>query len=222
MRPRTYLLLYAALLLYVGLTAVSGAGQVSEKSLIVPGQSVGKLKLGDSEDQFRNLFTWKPNVDEHNTYPAISGCPASEELHWLDAGNPPFSSGAKVHDGVSAYLRNGHIFQIEVATPLFRTADGITEDAPPAKLKLFYPNLDAFWLKHKGYSVEGSKEDIYWVDETKGIAFQLVYNVDKHRRVVHSIAVFLPSTTFSPDGCLYYPRQWQKIAPYSLELPPEK
>lgn len=212
---------YALVLTCLSL-AVATSGQVSEKSLIIPGKSVGELKLGDSEEQFRSIFNWKPNVDEHYTYPAISGCPPSEELHWLDAGNPPFASREDVYEGVFAYLRTSQIVLIEVASPRFRTVNGITLNSTPDSVRRFYPGLAAFWLKHKGYPAEGSREDIYWVDEAKGIAFQLVYNVEKRKRVVNHIAVFRPGTTFFPEGCLDYPREWQKIAPYSLELPTEK
>src|SRR6185437_11990349 len=87
-------------LIAVSFATAAAFGRVPQKSLIVPGQSVGELKLGQSKEQFRNVLNWKPNVDEDYSYPASSGCLAREELHWLDAGNPPFSAGTTVHAGV--------------------------------------------------------------------------------------------------------------------------
>jgi len=208
-------------LIFANLTAVSAVAQAPNKSLIVPGQSVGELKLGDSADQFRKAFAWKPNVDEHYHYPAMSACPASEELHWLDAGNPPFSSGAAVHDGVYAYLRNSHVFQIAVATPLFEIANGITEDSSPDKVKQFYPNMEAYWLVNRR-SPATDRDFIYWVDETKGIAFEFYYARNIRKRLLHRIYVFAPSANFLPQGCVQYPQAWRKITPYSLEPPVAK
>lgn len=189
-----------ALVLVCWSLVAATSGQVSEKSLIIPGKSVGELKLGDSEEQFRSIFKWKPNADEHYTYPAVSGCPASEELHWLDAGNPPFASRAAVHAGVFAYLRNGHIFQISVATPLFRTTNGITEDSPPENVRRFYSKLESYWRVNQRDPATGDRDFIYWVDKNQGIAFEFAYAGDVRKRLVYRTYVFQPGTDFLPEG----------------------
>ena len=207
-----------ALIGFVATLAV--LGQVSDKSLILPGQGVGQLKLGQSKEQFRNVLNWKPNVDEDYNYPASAGCFAREELHWLDAGNPPFSSA--VHAGVFAYLRNGQIFQIAVATPLFRTANGISENSSPEKVKQFYPNLETYWRVNQHDPATGDRDFIYWVDENKGVAFEFFYARNVRKRLVYRIYVFKPSTNFFPEGCGQRPQSWRKLKPYSLEPPLEK
>lgn len=209
-------------LIAVSFATAAAFGRVPQKSLIVPGQSVGELKLGQSKEQFRNVLNWKPNVDEDYSYPGSSGCLAREELHWLDAGNPPFSAGTTVHAGVFAYLRNGRIFQIAVATPLFQTADGITENSSPEKVKRSYPHLEAYWRVNQRDLATGDRDFIYWVDENKGVAFEFFYARNVRKRLVYRIYVFEQGANFVPEGCIQSPQSWRKLQPYSLEPPVEK
>jgi hypothetical protein len=48
-------------------------------TLILPGRSVGSLRLGDQEAKFYELFPRRPKVDERYEYP---GCGVA--MHWVD------------------------------------------------------------------------------------------------------------------------------------------
>lgn len=197
------------------------AKTIPPSSLILPGQSVGELKLGDSKDQFLHIFQWKPGTDEDYNYPASANCPGEEELHWLDAGNPPFANAAAVHVGVFAYLRDGHIFQISVATPRFQTANGITEDSSPENVKRLHPNLQAYWRVNQHDIATGDRDFVYWIDQRSGIAFEFYYARNVRRRLVYRVYVFNPATSFVPEGCVQPPQAWKKVTPYSLDPPTE-
>jgi hypothetical protein len=175
--------------------------------LIVPGKRIGKLLLGDTKDRFWQLFQrYEPGSDEY-TYPC--GNVSITELGHIEAASNP----------ISAYAKNGHIYQISASGSLSRTADGITEYSSPQKVKRFYPGLEAYWLEHYR-AVEGqSRDSIFWVDAKHGIAFQLDYSKDDHGRFVGEIYVFNPNENFQPLVCLRPPQVWKKIAPYSLEPP---
>ncbi|HVA17022.1 MAG TPA: hypothetical protein VMV59_04835 [Candidatus Dormibacteraeota bacterium] len=190
--------------------AAPQADATSDSSSIVPGERIGPLRLGDTEQRFWELFhRYESGSDEYN-YPCRGGW--ITELHW----NEPVSAG------IFAYAKSGHILQIAVASPHFRTANGITEDSTPQKVKRFYPNLEAYWLENQRDLATGDRDFIYWVDRKIGIAFEFAYAPDVHRRLVYRIFVFKPGTDFQPEGCVQYPQVWKKIAPYSLEPPTKK
>ncbi len=183
------------------------------EELIVPGRGVGSLKLGDSREQVFKIFPFKQDMDEEYTY-ATCG---RREIHWLDR--------ERDMNGVFVFLhlRQDRVFQIESSTTRFRTAEGVTFRSSPKLLRKHFPNMRAFVLLHSGGKEVGGRDLIYWVNEMKGIAFELYYDGNFRERRVSSIIVFEPEASFRPRGCVVEPQEWTELRPYSQEpnvLPP--
>lgn len=183
------------------------ANPITNSSLIVPGERIGPLRLGDTQQRFWKLFQrYDPGSSE---YTLKCGTDVITELHWSDIDD----------NGLFAYLRNGHIFEISSATRRFHTKDALTVDSTPQAVQRNYPGVEAYWLAHIRDLATGDRDFIYWVDQTYGIAFAFSYDQKLHKRQVFAIYVFEPKDRFVPLGCLSNTHDWQKIQPYSLETP---
>lgn len=180
----------------------------TDTTLINPGKSVGALRLGDTRERVLEIFPFKLHMDEEYSYK--DPCPITE-IHWLDRELDA--------DGVFVYLENGRVFQIEAATPRYRTAEGITIHSSPTKVQWHYAHLRAYVLRNSGADIVGGRDLIYWVERQQGIAFELYYDRAARKRLVHEVIVFQPGTEFQPDGCLRPPQEWLELEPFSLEPP---
>ena len=184
----------------------------TDATLIQPGRSVGLLCLGDTRQRVLELFPNKPNYDEQYSYG--EPCPSSE-IHWLDID--PSKENGPVYNGLFIYLRGGRVFQIEAATPRFRTANGITEGSSPEDVRRRYPQLHAYVLLNSGTEVEGGRDLIYWVDSQSGIAFEFQYDNKTRNRYVSKVIVFEPGSEFQPEGCVQPQQEWRGLGPFALE-----
>lgn len=81
----------------------------------------------------------KKDEDEEYTYK--EPC-ARTEIHWLDLDTDS--------NGLFIYLKEGRIFQIEVDTPRYRTAEGITNDSSPEDVRRHYPQVQTYVLLGSG------------------------------------------------------------------------
>jgi hypothetical protein len=186
----------------------------TDATLIIPGQSVGLLRLGDTRERTFELFPKKANYDEEYTYG--EPCPRTE-IHWLDID--PGKENETVSNGVFVYLKQGRVVQIESATPRYRTSEGITEDSSPEDVRRSYPELQAYALTGSGAEVVGGRDLIYWVEGPKGIAFELYYDHKTNKRRVRKIIVFEPARDFRPEGCVSPPQELRQLKPFTLEPP---
>lgn len=178
-------------------------------TLILEGQSIGSLKLADSRERAVKLFPLKPNLDEEHTYPF---CGPRTELHWIDAKYPETW-------GVFIFLRDNRVFQIESGTSRFQTRQGITFNSPPSVIRKYFSSIKTYQLRYSAANISGGRDLIYWVDQSKGIAFELYFNRTEDERRVNRISVFKPGTEFFPEGCIVPPQEWIELAPFSLEPP---
>jgi hypothetical protein len=188
---------------------------VPKPGLIIAGHSVGDLRLGDARDRISEMFRRKPNVDGEVFLDSAPLACHRTEIHWLDMER--INRKLVVHSGVWIYVKDDRVFQIESETPRFRTPEGVTEQSLPEQVRRTYKNLQAFALMSSSNKINGPRDLVYWVDQEKGIAFELYYNGVRNRRLVAKIAVFAPETTFQPRGCVDEPQVWNKLRPYSLE-----
>jgi hypothetical protein len=168
--------------------------------LIKPGESVGPLRLGASRDEIVGILVLKPNVDQEYSYG--EPCPHTA-IHWLDLEFEAY--------GLSVFFKNGKVFQIQAASPRFRTATGITTESSVEDVRRHYPDTRAFVLINSGADVVGGKDLVYLVDSMRGIAFEFYYNRRVRKRLVYKVIVFEPRTEFLPDGCVQLPQKWQEI-----------
>ncbi|HZS03733.1 MAG TPA: hypothetical protein VFD58_02580 [Blastocatellia bacterium] len=182
----------------------------SRPELIKAGQSVGKLRLGDTRERVLQLFPKKKSDEEYNYGPP---CPRSE-IHWLDF--------AREANGLFVYLKDGRVFQIQAETPRFSTAEGITADSPPGVVRRNYRNIETYVLMGSGSEAVGGRNLIYWVDRHQGIAFDFYYDRQLRKRYVKSVIVFEPGTEFQPEGCGADPQQWRKLKPFATEVPEKR
>jgi hypothetical protein len=185
----------------------------SNPKLIVAGESVGMLRLGESRERMLELFPKKPNYDlEYNYDKNCCGCDYSS-YHWLP---PDFKS-----NGLFFYLKQGRIYQISVQTDLFTTSKGIKQDSTPREVRRHFPSAKkAFVYLNSSSKFSGWRNVVYWVDNDSGIAFEFYYHPKKRQRYVNAIIVFEPKTEFQPDGCTSSLREFTEITPFTVE-PPE-
>jgi hypothetical protein len=182
--------------------------------VIEPGRRVGALQLGDTRERVIEIFPKKPNYDEEYNYDGM--CPRTE-IHWLDIDltheNEPVSNG------VFVYLKEGHVFQIEAATPRFHTADGITENSTPEEVRRHHQQLKSYVLSNSGAKVNGGRDLVYWIDRQNGIAFEFYYDSAGRKRRVSKVIVFQPGTDMQPEGCISAPQELHQLEPFALEPP---
>ena len=182
--------------------------------LIEPGHSVGALRLGDPHEQVLKVFPKKANYVEEYTY--NQPC-ALTEIHWLDIDLSQ-ENGA-VSNGVFIYLKDGRVFQIDAASPRFRTTNGITVDSTPEEVRRHYPRLKSYVLSNSGAKVNGGRDLIYWVDRESGIAFEFYHNSKSGKRQVSKVIAFRPTSDFQPEGCISPPQELHELDPFALEPP---
>lgn len=177
--------------------------------LIIAGRSVGPLQLGDTHERALELLG-KP-IEEY-TYDenSFTRCRYTE-LHWR-------GEDSEYHE-IFAYLKEGRIYQIEIFTHRYATADGIKSGATPQQVIQHYPSLQAYQLVGSGGQSDGGQDIIYWVDRNAGIAFGLYYSPQIRNRQVESISIFSPDTDFLPEGCISQPQEWRKLQPFTLDIP---
>lgn len=181
--------------------------------LIVAGESVGLLRLGDSRERMLELFPKKPNVDDEYNYGKNSCGWEHSDYHWLP---PDYKSNGLFFD-----FKQGRIHQISVQTDLFTTAEGIKQDSTSQKVRRHFPNANkAFVYLNSSSKFSGWRNVVYWVDSNSGIAFEFYYHPKKKQRFVNAIIVFEPKTEFQPNGCTDSLREFTEIAPFTEE-PPE-
>lgn len=177
---------------------------LSSASSIVPGQRVGALRLGDSRATAQELFPAKENVDQEW---ADSQPDCGTVVNWVDIEDK---------GNVFLHLRNGAVFQIDSATPRFKTEDGITSGATPEQVREHYKGLRAFNLSNGTSEAEGERPLVYWVDETKGIAFGFSFYRRNKSWYLYHIVVFRPGTEICPEPATLSSSDKRELPPYSL------
>lgn len=179
--------------------------------LIVPGQRIGLLKLGDSHEQAMALFPRKANIDEEFKYANCSRC--GTEYHWLDLADP----------GQDIYIqfREGRVFQIATTDLRHHTEEGLKVRSTPHEVRHYYKDLKAYVLFGTASIANGDRPFVYWVEQQKGVAFQFYYDRRLHKRCLGGIIVFQPNGNFCPEGQTTTPPNWQELPPFTLEPPQE-
>ncbi len=177
------------------------------KGFIIEGRSIGEINIGDKKQKLLDYFG---NPTEGYFY---AKCNISD-LHWNDIDLD--------NRGIFAYMKNDKIYQIESFTNRFRLNSEIKINDSPKDLISLYPDLEAYELLRSASIVDGSANLIFWVDNNKGIAFEL-YNYQglaESTRKIASIIIFNPSEGFRPRGMckeLLYTRELIKRNKWFLD-----
>jgi glycosyltransferase involved in cell wall biosynthesis len=177
-------------------------------TMIDAGRSVGPLKLGDSEEQAREVFP-KKEIDQEWE----DACGST--IDWVDSTNPVG------HGDVFMRMKKGKVFQIESSTTRFQTAEGITTFESPGKVEQAYKEMKAWVLLTPPSPALGSRPPVFWIDKKRGIAFEFAYDSPHHKRYVYKVIVFQPNKTFCPEQETVDSLKWQSIGAYALEPPKE-
>src|SRR5579863_979962 len=213
MKLPSILILPSVLLLAVSLpiSAKTSAGADTPptitETVIDPGQRVGPLKIGDSQDRALALFPLKQGVDQQWD----DKCGTT--LDWVDSTNPNGRGELFIR------LKKGKVFQIESSTNRFHTAEGIAALDSPSSIREHFKDLRAYTLLTPPLPTLGDRPLVFWIDKKKGIAFTLAFYPKEHKRYIYKIIVFVPGKEFCPEEESTSSPKWQEIPPYSLEPP---
>ncbi len=180
----------------------------SGTNLIVPGKSVGQLNLGDTKDRTFEIFPIKQNTDEYEALDLWNrGC--GTWYNWVDFKKKDMGN-------INVRFLERRVIQIESITTRFHTAEAISIYATPAQVRRLYKNLKAYVLRSNYSEADGGVPVIFWVDETKGIAFSFATTRKTRVRYLYSIIVFSPGSDLCPRGVSTKSDDWIELKPYSL------
>jgi len=208
------ILLWLAILL-LGSTSLADPQESNRESIsplsaeteIDPGQRLGGLKIGDSQNRALEVFPLKQGIDQQWE----DKCGAA--LDWVDSSNPNGRGDVIIH------LKKGKVFQIESSSSRFHTAEGIATFDSPSTVRDHYKGLLAYTLLTPPAPNLGDRPLVFWVDKKKGIAFTLAYYPKEHKRYIYKIIVFAPNKDFCPEEETMNSSKWQAIPSYALEPP---
>ncbi len=191
----------------------------TKDNLIVPGQSVGHLRLGDSRKSAMELFGRLDTEYDYNFKTKLN-CSERKELRFWELKDKTNPLYVDYGNGAWIYLRGDKIDQIKIQSEKIKTAEGLTLYSKPKQVRRFYPNIKTFVELNSGAKIVGGRNLIFWIDEEKGIAFEFQYMSKFKARRLAYIYVFEPKAEFLPQGCVYLETQgWKEIKPFSLEEP---
>lgn len=192
---------------------------------IVPGRSVGPVKLGDTREHAQQVFGavfGNKHYEEYTfkyskpCWPQVC-CEGVTEMHWLDFGDR--QSDIQMQNGVYVYSSKGTVIQIIVATHRYATSDGITTSSSTDEIRRRYPNLQSFARVGFHSEAVGGRDTVFWDDPNGGIAFEFWYDRRSRQRYLEAIIVHEQGAQLLPQGCMESPSEWQQMKPYALELP---
>lgn len=177
--------------------------------IIIPGKSIGNLRIGDSIDSAMSKF------------PGLKDSIKSEDecgdyYEWIEYDESHISRGVVV-----VRVENRIITQIESGSRRYSTREGLTFLDSPKKVYKAYPtSLDAFALEGGSGQATGLQPLIFWVDTSKGIAFEFAFT-PKTGRYLYREIVFPAGGRLCAEGrkVSKNAQAWRALPPYSLTVP---
>jgi hypothetical protein len=178
----------------------------SDERLILPGNSVGGLSIGDSESKIFHMFP-KPSIG----LPGRSAECGTEYIVGLlqNARSPGF---------IRVFAKDGKVIQIEVQGADYHTAQHIGSGSQPEDVQAQYDGLESYLFLGGTSEALNMGPLILWIGEKKGIAFSFVYRSRNDQTFsVASTVVFKPGFSFCKEqSMLNDSRVWKRLPPYSL------
>jgi hypothetical protein len=172
----------AIALVLAAVTQIQSAHASDEDNAIMPGKSVGHVRLGMKEGKVTQLI----GKDEGGW-----SAPSGIKVVSYQRKDPNADSTIRVF-----YDRDDKVAQIASVTPIPATADGISLTASVAEVKRKFKNIERFQYKGKDERVD------YYEDSGRGIAFKFVWSEEdeKPKKSLQSIVVFWPGNHIIPDS----------------------
>jgi len=173
------------------------------QQIIIQGKGAASVLVGDTAEDVVEVLG-KP-TEQYNYDGSYTECIFSD-MHWID-----YEFGG---DGIFAFLNEGKVYHLSFSSSKYSTEEGISlESFAEDIVKKYkdYQNLQKYVLLNSGGKVNGGEDLIYWVEQDKGIAFELYYDKKSGKRRVWSIDVFDPQIIYQPKGCVSPPQSLKKI-----------
>jgi len=179
-------------------------GELPEGSeTIVPGQSIGNLRLGMKKDEA--AVSWQAKPDSITAHK--DSC-KDAELVWFD-------NESRWHlPAVRAYVVDDLVYEITTEwDKRFEVPGiGIVFGKTLPDLRAAMPDGKLLQLKGSASEQSGEADEFFWIDSGKGIAFGLDYprwstpqnrsnRIHPVHRIVESVTIFRPQDQFQPHGC---------------------
>ncbi|HEV2521800.1 MAG TPA: hypothetical protein VGT24_05405 [Candidatus Acidoferrales bacterium] len=165
------------------------------------------MRLGATQEDVERVSPLRVTKEYSDSSP---DCKPRTEMSWAELEGDGY---------ISAFLRDGAVFQIESATRRYSTSEGVTVNTSPSrleKLKKQFGWLEAYVLDPSGGQEFDLHDFNYWVSRERGIAFELAYSPKSHRRFVRKVIVFAPGTEFFPEGCIAPTQRWFAAPAYTF------
>ena len=179
-------------------------GELPEGSeTIVPGHSIGNLRLGMKRDEL--VVSWQVKPDSITAHE--NSCKDTEVV-WFD-------NESHWHvPGVHAYLTDDLVYEITSEwDKRFKVQGiGIVFGMKLSDLRAAMPDGKLLQLKGSASERQGEADELFWIDSGRGIAFGLDYprgstpqnrsnRIHRLHHIVDSVTVFRPQGQFWPQGC---------------------
>lgn len=174
-------------------------------SKIIAGERIGSVALGDTIDEVNGTLEPASRGPILSTY---EGCTKWFGTWFIGEAKKDY---LHIEFDESHTARRFRTYAIYLAT-----TDGITsgDDSKSVKEKYKNPNdfeaFISFGLRSTNNPhIEGWP--MYWVDQSKGIAFEFVRTKKEKNWLLQSISIFEPSDTFRGNYCNRDDRYWKKF-----------
>jgi hypothetical protein len=186
-------------------------GLQPDEHRIVPGSRVGLLRIGDSKETAFRLFPPEAGIGIDIQYDDECG----SAYNWVQHDKAGISRG-----NVIIRFRNGVVTQIESGSPTYTTDEGDRLYDSPDKVQRHWSGLKAYALGSASPAATGYEPLIFWVDETRGIAFEFAYYPEKQNRYLYSTIVFASGAHVCPEGQGEFldSRTWRPLPPYATQI----
>ncbi len=185
---------------------LSAAQEPTKAALIKPGVAVGQFELGATKQSVFDALPIRPNIDQ------TWGDDCGYNYNWVDQSH---AGGGNMF----FLFRDGNLSQISALTRRYHTKEAITVGDTPERVRMRYRELKAYVLLGASSEATGNRDMIYWLDQSRGIAFGFAYDQSEHRRYLWQIIVFKPRGMLCEEGVSSNSPRWHELPPYSLEPP---
>jgi len=184
-------------------------GLQSDDHRIVPGNRVGLLQIGDSQERAFQVFVPKAGTDQKYQDECGDG------YDWVQMDDAGISRGTE-----TIHFRHGTVTQIESASPAYTTSNGDREYDTPGRVRRHWAGLNAYALLPASSDATGGLPLIFWVNDQLGIAFKFAFSQERKQRYLYSIIVFPAGGHLCPEGQgeLLSPQTWRPLPPYATRV----
>lgn len=191
---------------------ITGPPQVAvlDDTLVIPGQLLGAVRLGESMDNVYKIYPFRKNYDQLSTDRIFKIREDGVDEKTITCADEFIKAPYPDDVSMFVYFTSEKVVQLEGSSPRFHTANGISygDELLPTQKKL--PKARLFVLRNRGGADVGWREPVYLVDPS-GLALEFLYLEKKHRRFLNRFTVFPVGGSFEPGTCTTPPQTYAPI-----------